>query len=62
MAPQIRITMPTMIRTRAPNQLGFLLDELRSAGVTTYADLAASLNRRASGPVAGDGKPMIFIC
>ena len=31
-------------RSPAPAQLGFLLDELRSAGVTTYADLAATLN------------------
>jgi len=33
-------------RASAPAHLGFLLDELRSAGVTTYADLAATLNRQ----------------
>ena len=30
-------------RTRAPADLGFLLDDLRSAGVTPYADFAATL-------------------
>jgi hypothetical protein len=34
-------------------QLGFLLDELRSAGVTTYADLAATLNRQGLKPAGG---------
>ena len=52
------MTMTTMIRTRtrASNQLGFLIDELRSAGVTTYADLAASLNRQGIRPGRGRWK------
>jgi hypothetical protein len=33
-------------RTSVPTHLGFLLDELRSAGVSTYADLADALNRQ----------------
>jgi hypothetical protein len=36
-----------------PSHLGFLLDELRLAGVTTYADLAATLNRQGIRPVRG---------
>jgi hypothetical protein len=44
----ILITMKTIhrVRSSAPANLGFLLDELRSAGVTTYADLAATLNKQ----------------
>jgi hypothetical protein len=42
-----RVAMPT------PSHLGFLLDELRSAGVTTYHDLAATLNRQGIRPVRG---------
>jgi len=37
----------------APKHLGFLLDELRSAGVTTYADLAALLNSQGIRPPRG---------
>ena len=37
----------------APRHLGFLLDELRSAGVTTYADLAATLNSQGIRPARG---------
>jgi len=37
----------------APGHLGFLLDELRSAGVTTYADLAATLNSEGIRPTRG---------
>jgi len=37
----------------APSQLGFLLDELRSAGVTTYGDLAATLNKQGIRPNRG---------
>ncbi len=40
-------------RASAPAHLGFLLDELRSAGVTTYADLAATLNRQGIRPARG---------
>jgi hypothetical protein len=40
-------------RTSAPAHLGFLLDELRSAGVTTYADLAATLNKQGLRPRRG---------
>jgi hypothetical protein len=36
-----------------PEQLGFLLDELRSAGLTTYADLATALNRQGLRPARG---------
>jgi hypothetical protein len=43
-------------RTPAPAHLGFLLDELRSGGVTTYADLAATLNRQGIRPVRGRWK------
>ena len=51
--------MTTTIRadTRAPTQLGFLIDELRSAGVTTYADLAATLNSQGVRPFRGRWKP-----
>jgi hypothetical protein len=37
----------------APSHLGFLLDELRLAGVSTYADLAATLNRQGIRPARG---------
>jgi hypothetical protein len=37
----------------APSHLGFVLDELRLAGVITYADLAATLNRQGIRPVRG---------
>ena|SRR5258705_13132552 len=53
-SPTTRTTMTTTIRARharAPTQLGFLIDELRSAGVTTYADLAATLNSQGIRPV-----------
>jgi hypothetical protein len=53
---QIKVTTMNRTRTRAPNQLGFLLDELRSAGVTTYGDLAASLNRQGIRPGRGRWK------
>jgi hypothetical protein len=33
-----------------PAKFGFLLDELRSAGVTAYADLATTLNRQGIRP------------
>jgi hypothetical protein len=38
---------------RSSAALGFLLDELRLAGVTTYADLAATLNRQGLRPARG---------
>jgi hypothetical protein len=41
------------VRTSAPLHLGFLLDELRSVGVTTYADLASTLNRQGIRPRRG---------
>jgi hypothetical protein len=41
----------------APAQLGFLLDELRAGGLTTYADLAAALNRQGLRPGRGRWKP-----
>jgi hypothetical protein len=37
---------PHRARTSAPAHLGLLLDELRLGGVTTYAHLAATLNRQ----------------
>ena len=40
-------------RASAPAHLGFLLDELRSAGIITYADLAAALNRQGIRPARG---------
>jgi hypothetical protein len=48
-------TMKTTLRARrlAPAHLGFLIDELRSAGVTTYANLAATLNRQGIRPRRG---------
>jgi hypothetical protein len=48
-------TMKTMHRVRfsAPAHLGFLLDELRSAGVATYADLASTLNSQGIRPARG---------
>jgi hypothetical protein len=36
-----------------PAHIGFLLDELRLAGVTTYADLALTLNRQGLRPPRG---------
>jgi len=39
--------------TRLASQLGYLLDELRRAGVTTYAGLAAALNRQGLRPTRG---------
>jgi hypothetical protein len=42
---------------QASPQLGFLLDELRAVGRTTYADLAASLNRQGLRPSQGRWKP-----
>jgi len=41
------------VRRSAPVHLGFLLDELRRAGVTTYADLASTLNRQGIRPRRG---------
>ena len=41
----------------APGQLGFLLDELRSAGLTTYAGLATALNRQGLRPARGRWRP-----
>jgi hypothetical protein len=41
------------VRRAAPAHLGFLLDELRSAGVTTYADLASALNYQGIRPKRG---------
>jgi hypothetical protein len=43
----------TRVRSPAPAHLGFLLDELRRAGVTTYADLASTLNRQGIRPRRG---------
>jgi len=40
-------------RRPALAHLGYLLDELRLAGVTTYADLAATLNRQGLRPARG---------
>ena len=47
--------MKTISRNRssASGHLGFLLDELRSAGVITYADLAATLNTQGIRPGRG---------
>jgi hypothetical protein len=44
------------VTTLAPARLGFLLDELRSAGVTTYGDLAATLNSQGIRPLRGRWK------
>jgi hypothetical protein len=41
----------------APAQLGFLLDELRAGGLTTYADLASALNRQGLRPRRGRWNP-----
>src|SRR5262245_66066191 len=41
----------------APEQLVFLLDELRSAGLTTYADLSTALNRQGLHPARGRWRP-----
>lgn len=43
--------MRTQHRAALPADIGFLLDELRLAGVTTYADLAATLNRQGIRPL-----------
>jgi hypothetical protein len=40
-------------RRSTPANLGSLLDELRSAGVTTYADLAVTLNSEGIRPLRG---------
>jgi len=50
-----KMTMRTTNRATglAPGHLGFLLDELRSAGVTTYADLATTLNSEGIRPARG---------
>jgi hypothetical protein len=47
--------LKTTVRARRspPTQLGFLLDELRRAGVTTYANLASALNRQVIRPQRG---------
>jgi hypothetical protein len=47
--------MKTTVRARRspPANLGFLLDELRRAGVTTYADLASALSRQGIRPRRG---------
>ena len=47
--------LPDHMKTasRAPLHLGYLLDELRSAGVSTYAGLAATLNRQGIRPRRG---------
>ena len=47
-----RKTMRTLHRA-ATADIGFLLDELRLAGVTTYANLAATLNRQGLRPRRG---------
>jgi len=47
-------TMRTQHRAaNSPAHFGFLLDELRLAGVTTYADLATTLNRQGLRPARG---------
>jgi hypothetical protein len=51
--PNPRKTMPTKHRATAPADIGYLLDELRLAGITTYAGLAATLNRQGLRPVRG---------
>jgi len=46
--------MRTRSRSRRhPSSWGFLLDELRSAGLTTFADLATALNRQGLRPARG---------
>lgn len=45
--------MSTQRHPAIPVDIGFLLDELRLAGVTTYADLAATLNRQGIRPARG---------
>jgi hypothetical protein len=46
--------MPMDNHQRAtPAHLGYLLDELRVAGVTTYADLATTLNQQGLRPTRG---------
>ncbi len=47
------MTLAHPSRTPVPADLGFLLDELRVAGVTTYAGLAAALNRQGLRPARG---------
>jgi hypothetical protein len=51
--PNPKPAMKTSRTGAAPAHLGFLLDELRLAGVTTYAGLAAALNRQGIRPARG---------
>lgn len=47
-------TMKTYLSAaNSPAHFGFLLDELRLAGVTTYADLATTFNRQGLRPPRG---------
>jgi hypothetical protein len=46
-------TMKIAHRRRVAADLGYLIDELRSAGVTTYVGLAAALNRQGIRPAKG---------
>jgi hypothetical protein len=48
--------MKAMDHSREPAHLGYLLDELRRGGVTTYAGLAAALNRQGLRPARGRWK------
>lgn len=48
--------MKVMLPTHEPAHLGYLLDELRRAGVTTYAGLATALNRQGLRPARGRWK------
>jgi hypothetical protein len=45
--------MRTQHRAALPADIGFLLDDLRLAGITTFADLAATLNRQGIRPPRG---------
>jgi len=45
--------MKAMDHSREPAHLGYLLDELRRGGVTTYAGLAAAFNRQGLRPARG---------
>jgi hypothetical protein len=58
-SPSSHMQMKNMHRPSptAPAQLGFLLDELRAGGLTTYANLAVALNRQGLRPARGRGKP-----
>src|SRR5690349_8814992 len=51
-SPQTMSTTPR-VRRSTPAHLGFLLDELRRAGVTTYSELASTLNRQGIRPARG---------